>query len=63
MLCVHETPARLFELFNCGTAFSFVWLIRPLREIYFAYLFLLYVADEFILGFIFSFKKVQVCDV
>ncbi len=44
MLCVHETPARLFELFSRGTAFSFVCLIRPLSEIYFAYLFLLYVA-------------------
>ncbi len=43
MLCVHETPARIFELFNRGTAFSFDWLIRPLNEIYFAYLFL-YVA-------------------
>ncbi len=61
MLCVHETPARLFKLFNRGIAFSFFWLIKS--EIYFAYLFLMYVAYEFILGFIFSFKKAQVHDV
>ncbi len=29
-----ERPIQLFEMFNNGTAFSFVWLIRPLSEIY-----------------------------
>ncbi len=62
MLRVHETPAQ-YELFNRGTAFSFVWLIGPLSEIHLAYLFILYVAYEFILGLIFSFKKAQVRDV
>ncbi len=42
MLCVHETPARLFELLTVEQLF--VWLIRTLSEIYFAYLFLLDVA-------------------